>query len=53
MSNYTASIRGSATPHDLFHQGKRPQRPSHKALKKSGRYSKLPQVADAVIGADL
>jgi hypothetical protein len=42
---------GSATPNGLFHQGKRPQRPSHKGLEKSGLDSKLPQVADAVIMA--
>jgi hypothetical protein len=44
-----ASIKRSATPNGLFHQGKRPQRPSYKGLEKSGLDAKLPQVADAVI----
>ncbi len=40
---------GSATPNGLFHQGKRPKRPSHKGLEKSGLDAELPQVADAVL----
>ena len=48
-----ASIMGSATPNGLFHQVKRPKRPSHKAFEKSGLYSKLPKVADAVIKASM
>jgi hypothetical protein len=47
----SASIKGSATPKGLFHQGKRPQRLSYKGLEKSGLDAKLPQVADAVIRA--
>jgi hypothetical protein len=46
-----ASIMGPATPNGLFHQGKRPKRPSHKGLEKSGLDAELPQVADAVIRA--
>ena len=48
-----ASITASATPNGLFHQGKRPKRPSHKGFEKSGLDSELPKVADAVIRADI
>jgi hypothetical protein len=50
LTGFRASIRGSATPKNQFHQARETKRPASKALEKSGHYSKWPEVADTVIG---
>ena len=46
-----ALIIGSATLNELPYRAKRPKHTNNKAFDKSGVYSKLPKVADAVIEA--
>jgi hypothetical protein len=50
--NGTASIIGSATPDEAAYRAKRLNYPNNNAFDKSGVYSKLLEVADAVIKAN-